>query len=188
MALILPPWRPTLDDPTGDVDLTWAYPWPAGERLAADLPQLGTWTDTVVAELGCGRGRSGLTLLTLGAATCTFADLAPEPLAYVRAALTANHLDARGQTVIHAWGDPIPGGPFDLLIGADILYRPAFHARLMASIAASLAPGGRCLLADPRSDLEPELPGLAAEVGLTWQATRRPGPYTLVSLEFQPQG
>ena len=187
MAVILPPWCPILDDPTGDLDLTWAYPWPAGERLAADLPQLGIWTATNIAELGCGRGHSGLTVLTLGATSCTFADLAPEPLAYVRAALTANQLQERGRTVIHAWGDPVPGGPFSCIIGADILYRPAFHARLLASIAASLAPGGRCLLADPRSDLEPELPGIAASLGLTWQTDRRPGPYTLISLEFQPR-
>jgi predicted nicotinamide N-methyase len=187
MALILPLWRPALDEPTGDVDLTWAYPWPAGERLAADLPELGTWTGMRVAELGCGRGRSGLTLLTLGAASCSFADLAPEPLAYVRAALVANQLELRGSTMLHAWGNPLPGGPFQLIVGADILYRPAFHARLLTSIATSLARNGRCLLADPRSELEPELPDLAASLGLTWQTTRRPGPYTLVSLEFQPR-
>lgn len=182
MEPLLPPWRPELAPATGDGDLTWAYPWPAGERLARDLGAVIDPRGLRVAELGCGRGRCGLTALLLGAAHATFCDLAPEPLAYVREALAANQLESRGSTASHAWGDVVPGGPFDLLIGADILYRPAFHRALLTSIASALAPGGRALLADPRTGLEEDLPAIAAGLGLQWRPERRPGDYTLVTL------
>lgn len=182
MEPILPPWRPELAPASGDGDLTWAYPWPAGERLARDLAAVVDPAGLRLAELGCGRGRCGLTALLLGAAHATFCDLAPEPLAYVRDALAANRLAERGSTAIHAWGDPVPGGPFDLIIGADILYRSAFHRALLTSVAGALAPGGRCLLADPRVKLEEDLPDIAAELGLRWRQERRPGDYTLVEL------
>ena len=183
---IMPQWRPVLEPACGDADLTWAYPWPAGERLAADLADVVDCRGMRVAEMGCGRGRTGLTALLLGAAEVLFADIAAEPLAYVSAAMKVNQVQNRGRTAVHAWGDPLPGGPFDLLIGADILYRPTFHAALLRSIASSLAPRGYCLLADPRTDLESELPTLAEECGLRWQPQRRANHYTLVTVDRIP--
>ena len=184
---IMPEWRPVLEPATGDADLTWAYPWPAGERLAADLAAVVDCRGLHVAEMGCGRGRTGLTALLLGAAEVVFADLAEAPLAYVSRALLANGISARGRTTRHAWGDPVTGGPFDLLIGADILYRPPFHAALLHSVASSLSPGGCCLLADPRSELEPELPEIAAACGLLWHSQRRALNYTLITLSWPEQ-
>ncbi len=179
--LFLPPWHPELGTPAPDGDLTWAYPWPAGERLAADLALVVSVDGLRVAELGCGRGRCGLTAATLGARSVVFCDVAPEPLAYVERALLANGL-ANGSTCRHAWGTPVPGAPYDLLIGADILYRPLFHRALLLSIANSLTPGGLALLADPRSVLEAELADIAVDVGLHMHHESRPGPYTLVRL------
>ena len=187
MEPILPPWRPELAPPAGDADLTWAYPWPAGERLARDLAQVLDPRGLRVAELGCGRGRCGLTALLLGAAEVVFCDLAPEPLAYVQEALTANGVADRGSTCLHHWGDPLPGAPYDLLIGADILYRPSFHRLLLTSLALALAEHGQVLLADPRTELEAELPQIATELGLTWQPQRRPGNYTLVMVTRTPR-
>ena len=182
MKPLLPPWRPVLDQPTGDADLTWAYPWPAGERLAADLPALGPWAGVRSAELGCGRGHCGLTLLLLGASSCTFCDGSPEPLGYVQSALALNQLHHRGRTVQHLWGTAVPNGPYDVVLGADILYRPAYHLALLTSIAGALAANGRALLSDPRQELEPELQQYATDLGLQWRQERRPGEYTLVTL------
>jgi predicted nicotinamide N-methyase len=181
---IMPEWRPHLNPASGDGDLTWAYPWPAGERLAADLAEVVDCRGLRIAELGCGRGRSGLTALLLGAANVLFADLEEAPLAYVSRALAVNAVAERGHVARHAWGEPLPGGPFDLLIGADILYRPLFHEALLRSIASSLAPNGHCLLADPRTELETELPEIAATFGLSWHIRRRPLNYTLVTLAW----
>ncbi len=181
--LILPEWRPLLGQAPTEGDLTWAYPWPAGERLAADLASVADCAGKRIAELGCGRGRTGLTALQLGAGEVIFCDLAEEPLGYVTEALAANHFTERGRTQRHAWGEPVAHAPFDLILGADILYRPAYHPALLRSIAASLAQNGKCLLADPRTELEPELPAQAAAQGLTWQCQRRPGEYTLIELK-----
>ncbi len=178
----MPEWRPVLEPATGDADLTWAYPWPAGERLAADLAAVVDCRGLTIAELGCGRGRTGLTALLLGATEVVFADLAEAPLTYVSRALLVNGISERGKTTRHAWGEPVHGGPFDLLIGADILYRPAFHAALLRSVASSLSSNGRCLLADPRTELESELPEMAAACGLTWHSQRRALNYTLITL------
>lgn len=186
MTPLLPPWRPLLSPATGDADLTWAYPWPAGERLAADLAAVVDCRGLRIAEFGCGRGRCGLTALLLGAAEVVFCDIADEPLTYVTQALAANGITDRGQTRHHAWGEPAPEGPFDLIIGADILYRPAFHPALLHSIATSLTPDGCCLLSDPRSEWEPELPGQALALGLTWATERRATGYTLATLSLAP--
>lgn len=187
MELRLPPWRPTLAPADGDADLTWAYPWPAGERLARDLPALQAQIPTMrggrLAEIGCGRGHAGLHALLHGAAHVTFCDLVAEPLAYVAEALRLNQWEARGTVQRHAWGEPIPGGPYQGILGADILYRPAFQPALLTSIASSLTRDGWALLADPRSILEQELPHIAAEFGLSWSTQRRPGPYTLTMLQ-----
>jgi SAM-dependent methyltransferase len=171
---------PPMDHP--DADPTWRYPWPAGARLAADLPHLGTWTGLRAAELGCGQGRVGRTLLDLGVAHLAFADISPEPLDFLRHALGEDPRVALHQ---HAWGDPLPGGPYDLLVGGDILYRPAYFDRLVQSLALSLADAGLILLADPRTTLEPELTAALQDAGLTAFQERRPGPYTLLRSEKQ---
>lgn len=179
VPVILPVWRPELVEPVAEGDLTWAYPWPAGERLAADLAAVLDCRAKRIAEIGCGRGRCGLTALALGAESVLLCDAAPEPLAYVEQALAANRF-TQGSTCRHMWGEPLPAGHYDVIIGADILYRPALHRALLSTIASSLSRKGVALLADPRSELEAELPALAGALGLTWEVERRPGNYTLI--------
>ena len=155
-------------------DATWRYDWPAGGRLLAELDALVDPGGLSVLDLGCGRGRLGAWARGRGAARVLFADLSPTALA----AVTARFADA--ETLLHRWGDLLP--PVDLVLGGDILYRPALFPALIDSLASALAGGGRALLADPRSSLEPELPGLCAQAGLRWSAERRPGAYTLVRI------
>lgn len=113
-------------------------------------------------------------------------DAAPEPLAYVQQALAANRF-SHGSTSRHTWGEPLHAGPYEVIIGADILYRPAYHRALLSTITTSLAPSGVALLSDPRSELEPELPAVAAAQGLTWEVERRPGNYTLIRCRHADQ-
>ncbi len=162
---------------TDDRDPTWRYPWPAGRRLAEDLPHLLDWTGLRICELGCGQGIVGRAALTAGAASVTFTDISQEPLDHLTTLLGQ---DPRVQCLAYAWGEPLPGGPYDLMVGGDILYRPAFFDRLANSIGQGLASGGFALLADPRTELEPELTTLLTAEGLTVTIERRPGPYTLL--------
>jgi predicted nicotinamide N-methyase len=148
--------------------------------LAAELGCVADCRSRRVADLGCGRGALGLTALTLGAQDVLFADASPVAIDFVDRALLANRLSGRAVAVPHTWGGALPGAPYALLLGGDILYRPELFPALIATIAASLAPDGLCLLSDPRQRLEDGLPGLAARHGLDWRCERRPAGYTLV--------
>lgn len=165
----------------GDQRPTWAYEWPAGQRLAAELVELVEVSDRRVVDLGCGRGRLGLTALNAGAARVLFADASPYPLAYLDARLQRMGAALRAATACHRWGAPLPHCPWDLILGGDILYRPECHDDVLDTVAASLALHGRCLLSDPRHTLESDLAAKATARGLAWQQERRDS-YTLVHL------
>jgi predicted nicotinamide N-methyase len=170
-GLIMPSFQPPASD---DTDGTWAYAWPAGERLLAEFDAVvGLLAGRRVIDLGCGRGRLGLAALARGAQVA-FADGSAAALAQVRAALP---MDADARILLHRWGEPLPAA--DLLLGGDILYRSALFPDLIASVASAGCPA---LLADPRTSLESELPELAAMHGMHWSSERRPGGYTLARL------
>ena len=165
------------------MDGTGIYTWPGGSHLARELPRLIPWPPGALrcADLGCGAGICGRSLMTAGGANVVFCDGDPAALAAVQIALPG------ADTRLHVWGTPLPDGPYDLILGGDILYRAAFHPALLASLASSLAPEGLALLSDPRTTLEEELPLLAQNCGLSWHAERRDQGYTLVRLKrFTP--
>jgi len=160
------------------VDATGRYAWPAGLRLARDLRAVVDCQDLELCDLGCGTGVVGKAALQGGARRVAFLDGAADALAGLRLALPD---EARATFHLHQWGDAPPGGPYRLILGGDILYREECFAQLLASIALGLAPGGQCLLSDPRKRLEEELPILAAAVGLHWSSVRR-SDFTLVTV------
>jgi len=155
-------------------DVTAGYCWPAGNRLSRDLHLVVDCAGRRVLDLGCGTGQCGRRAKDLGAASVVFADGNPSAVAALGAA-----------AVVHQWGDPIPGAPFDLILGGDILYRPECFDGLLKSIALGLAHRGMALLADPRPVLEPELPQQARAAGLTWMVARH-ADYTLATLTPLP--
>lgn len=178
MAVLRLPPLPGIDAAADDC--TWPYTWPSGRRLADDLPRLAEVRDRRVLDIGCGRGHCGLRALLLGARAAVLADGDARAVAWLDQVLADNGLTA-GRAVLHRWGDVVPDAPYELVLGGDILYRPALFPALIASIASALAPDGVALLSDPRQRLEPELSGLAALHGLRWDS-RREGAYTLVTL------
>ncbi len=166
-----PPPSATAGDHTG------IYAWPAGDRLARDLPTLLTCGGLRVLDLGCGRGHLGLSALRMGAAEVVFADGNPEVRAGVEAVCAANGFKA--PVIAQNWGDAVAGAPFDIVLGGDLLYRPEQFPALLTTIRAALDENGLALLSDPRLRLEQELPGLAHAAALTWCSERRRD-YTLV--------
>lgn len=168
--------------PDGLREATWSYAWPAGERMAAELGAVVDCGDRRIADLGCGRGHLGLTALTAGARSVLFADGHRDAVAHLAAVIAANGFAGTARAVAHEWGDPLPDAPFDLILGGDVLYRPECFAALIATIAGSLAPDGRCLLSDPRQRLEDDLPPLAEAAGLDWSTQRRERGYTVATL------
>ncbi|MEK7411741.1 MAG: methyltransferase domain-containing protein [Planctomycetota bacterium] len=159
-------------------DGTWRYTWPAGERMLSELDHLIDPRGKVVVDIGCGRGRLGRWALEHGAAQVVFADQSTTALAAVMELVGSSA--GRTLTLEHCWGAPLPAA--DLVLGGDILYRSLLFAVLLRSLATAVKPNGMALLADPRVHLEPELPHIASDSGLSWSSERRPTGYTLCRL------
>lgn len=181
-ALRTPARLPDIADAVAD-DVTWAYAWPAGQKLSAELASIADCAGKRVADLGCGRGHCGLSALMAGAAFTLFADASERALSWLDQVICLNGLSQRAGIQVHIWGQPLHYAPYELIVGGDILYRPELFPELLATIAASLAPGGACYLSDPRERIEDELPDIAADQGLSLRQQRRDGGWTLICLK-----
>jgi SAM-dependent methyltransferase len=193
------PWPPHLswvvaptDGPrrglaSDDEDVTCLYQWPAGAFLGTLPLMRDTCAGRRVADLGCGRGALGLGACAHGATRVLFADASPVAIDFLTRTLAANGLADRARAALHRWGTPLPDGPWEVILGGDILYRPECFTDLLDTIAASLTTDGVALLSDPRVRLEESLTGLAAERALTWE-TARIAHITVVSIRRRQRG
>jgi SAM-dependent methyltransferase len=182
--LIRPAPGPDPAPAPAEADVTGAYAWPAGSRLAGELAALVDCRGAVVADLGCGLGQLGFSALALGAQQVLFADGSPVAIDLAARTIGANRFGARARACRHLWGQALPGAPCTLILGGDILYRPECFAGLVDTIHASLAPGGQCLLADPRTRLDDEFAALLAGRRLGWRLERRAAGYTLARVAW----
>ena len=75
------------------------------------------------------------------------------------------------------WRRPPPLGPFDLILGADVLYERRNAPAVAAFLAGHLKPGAEAWIADPGRPQAGPFPTLAAEHGLelVGQETLPPG-------------
>ncbi len=149
----------------------WADLWPSGRMLAEwcageDLAGLR------VVELGAGLALPSLVALA-GGAHVLATDWYPDALAFAR----ANARDAGAgelDTMVADWSCPPPElferGPFDLVMGADILYENRHPRQLAPLIARLAAPGGRVVITDPRRPAAGELVAEMTETG--WRHAR----------------
>ena len=167
-----------------DEDVTCLYQWRVGAQLAERLPSLVPCAGKRIADLGCGLGTLGLSALAHGADAVLFADGSRIAIDLLQRTIIANALDQRARAALHAWGEPLPYGPWEVILGGDILYRPDFVPQLLATIATSLTPDGCALLSDPRITLEEQLPALAGAQGLSWTSRRDDG-ITIITLRRQ---
>ena len=105
------------------------------------------WTPVASAlELGCGCGIVGLTCASLGCPRVAFSDRDGGALDLARRGVAANGFE--GCTFDRrAWGAVDDGERFALVVGSDLIYDPGVVEPLVTTAAASLAPGGRFVLA-----------------------------------------
>jgi len=179
--VIAPPDGPRRELANDSEDVTCLYQWKAGAFLAT-LPNLRErCAGRRVADLGCGRGTLGLSACAYAATRVLFADASSVAIDFLTRTLAQNQLDDRASAVLHTWGMPLPDGPWEVILGGDILYRPECFPALLDTIAASLSRDGCAWLSDPRNTLEPGLPDLATARGLAW-ASERIGQITVVTV------
>jgi predicted nicotinamide N-methyase len=120
-----------------------------------------------VLELGCGLGLPSLAA-ALGGAEVLATDWADDAVALLHRNAERNGLSLRAERV--RWDAPEPlerGAPWDLVLGADLLY----EARNAEELTALLPRLGRAvLLADPG---RPFAPGFLARAAERWRIETR---------------
>jgi predicted nicotinamide N-methyase len=127
--------------------LLWASAIALAERLAEE-PRLVAGKR--VLELGAGVGLPGLVAQSLGGRV-TQTDYQNDALTLARVNARQNGVDGV-RYVLADWRDFNTGatpGPFDVILGSDVLYERGLHGALRRIFDTALAPGGLVLLADP---------------------------------------
>ncbi len=131
----------------------WIEIWPSSVAVARCLVRLGAGSAGLqgkrVLDLGCGLGVPGTSAASLGASV-SFADMQPDALAF--AAWNAQRAHPNGDApACHLldWSRNCVSGQFEILVLADVSYRPVHHRPLLDHVQSCLAAGGLVLHADP---------------------------------------
>jgi predicted nicotinamide N-methyase len=155
----------------------WAELWPSARVLAGELAGRDLAGRRVV-ELGCGVGLPAI-VAALGGARALATDWYREALAFVHA--NAAEAGVEVATMLVDWADPpaalTDAVPYDLVVGADLLYEERNGVALAALLPRLLPPGGEALIADPRRPHAALLLDLLREAGwsLEERDLRHPG-------------
>jgi predicted nicotinamide N-methyase len=123
----------------------WAELWPSGVALARVVETLDL-ADKRVVEVGAGLGLPSLAAALCGADVLA-TDWADDAVALLRANAERNRVALRVEGL--RWdepGDLLALAPFDLVLGADLLYEARNAAQLLELLPRL---GGEIVLADP---------------------------------------
>jgi 2-polyprenyl-3-methyl-5-hydroxy-6-metoxy-1,4-benzoquinol methylase len=129
----------------------WPVIWPAGRMLAEAVIRepWGTHAQPVtVLDVGCGLGLAGIACLARGLAV-TFSDLDETALAFAAANARRNGFDSGFSTLLVDIRCPPGDRKYPVIIGSDLMYEERLVDPLVGLLAATLAPGGVCVIADP---------------------------------------
>ena len=122
--------------------------WPSAIALAHEVAaREADFRGRSALELGSGTGLPGIVAASLGARVV---QTDRDELALHLGEKNAGRNGVAGiELRLADWTTWDVPGRFDWILGADILYGASLHGDLRKVFAASLAPGGRILLADP---------------------------------------
>ena len=127
------------------LDSTGQRIWDAGRVLASVLCHADL-NGKRVLELGSGTGVGGLTAAKGGAALVMLTDGSETAVELLQQNIKANNLEDSAQSYQLSWGyladtvDLVAHGPWDLIIGSDLLYAPESHPDLLTTLAALCTP------------------------------------------------
>ena len=127
-------------------DSTGTRIWDAGRVLSGLLSERDM-SGLRVLECGSGTGVGGLTAAASGAASVVLTDGATATLPLLTENVEANGFSDRVQTCRLRWGDEddiakaVAMGPFDLIVGSDLLYAPEAFPSLLDTLTALCTPG-----------------------------------------------
>jgi predicted nicotinamide N-methyase len=127
----------------------WAELWPSARVLARRVGALAL-RGARVLELGCGLGLPSLAAALAGGRVLA-TDWSPDAVAFAARNARANGLAI--DTAVAAWREPdalVARGPWDLVLGSDVLYELRNGEQFEALLPRLLAPRGRAWIADPR--------------------------------------
>ena len=126
----------------------WAELWPSARALAEFLTEVKDVIDGKdVMEIGCGLGLAGIAATACGAKVL-FTDYDSCALEFTRRNFKRNfNRPAAVQSM--DWRKPACRKPFDLILGADVLYEKRWLGAVLKVIEQCLKPCGTVLIAEP---------------------------------------
>jgi predicted nicotinamide N-methyase len=128
----------------------WATLWPSARMLAKAIIR-ESWPDSPqnlqVLEVGCGLGLAGIAALARGLSV-TFSDVDTTALHFAAANARLNGFNTF-RTLPLDFRCPPDDVKYPVVIGSDLMYEERLVEPLVNLLAAVLAPGGLCLIADP---------------------------------------
>nr|WP_321466535.1 methyltransferase domain-containing protein [uncultured Desulfobulbus sp.] len=146
-------------DPLKDVSSFpfWIRLWEAAIVLSEFMAAMPCTPGTTLLELGAGLGAPGLTAAKVGYSV-TLSDYEQMILDFERINAAASHLD-NVECLMLDWLNPPEMERFDVIIGAEILFREEFFQPLLNVLKKTLKPDGVVYLAHDikRRSLEPFL-------------------------------
>ena len=152
----------------------WAAVWESGLAVSEHLARRAAAApleQVRALDLGCGMGMAGATMAMLGARV-TLGDIDTAALLFAR----LNTLPWAGRCHVARcdWrSDDLPG-PFDLIVGADVLYEVSQWLHIEAFARRRLAPGGTLVLGEPGRPTAKAFRGWLEARGWTVASTQLP--------------
>ena len=144
----------------------FAMVWASADSLVARVLAGPRLDGLNVLDLGCGLGACGFAAASRGARV-TFFDWEPRALEIVQASAERQAIAvAAFQFVVGDWREPPPMGPFDLVLGADVLYEQRNAPAVAQFLAGHLKPGAEAWITDPGRPQAGPFPALAEALGL----------------------
>jgi predicted nicotinamide N-methyase len=129
----------------------WPSLWPAARMLAKAVVR-EPWEKypqpVRVLEIGCGLGLAGVACLARGLHV-TFSDVDETALTFAAANARLNGFPIGFRTRPLDFRCPPATEQYPVVIGSDLMYAARLVEPLVGVLAAVLAPGGTCLIADP---------------------------------------